>query len=256
MQRTTHLSVERALDILTAFMPQNEALGTQEISLKLDLHRSTVNRLLHVLASRGFLQQDPATRKFCLGPVIAHLGGALINSLSEGLLKIAVPFLDALRDRVGETVVLETAYNRDTVIAYLAEGLGPVRIKGTLGHHHLYNASAGAKAILAHSDSEFVESILSGKLQQLTPRTNTDRNKLLDEMRRIRKQGFAFDNEGSNIGISAFGCPIFNYEGKPVAAAVVAGPTQSVAWERRGDIVPLLKETAAAISEQLYYKSA
>ncbi|MFZ0451222.1 MAG: IclR family transcriptional regulator [Desulfatiglandaceae bacterium] len=252
-KHSTHLSIERALDILMAFMPHNQELGTQEISLKMGLHKSTVNRLLHVLNSRGFLQQNTVTKKFRLGSSIVHLGGAAAHSLNDDLTKIAMPFLDELRERVGETVVLEAASSEDTVIAYLAEGRGPVRIKGNIGNRHKYNAAAGAKAILAFSESEFVDRILAGKLHQQTPNSITDRIELLEEMKRTKEQGFSFEKEENNIGISAFGCPIFNWEGKPVAAAVVAGPSQSIMWERRLDIVPLLMETASTISERLYH---
>ena len=253
MQNKTHLSVERALDILLAFMEHNEALGTQEISLKMGLHKSTVNRLMHVLTSRGFLHQDITTRKFCLGPAIAHLGATLTRSLSEGLTRIAVPFIDSLRERVGETVVFETASSRDTVISYMAGGRGPIRIKGNIGQRHRYHAAAGAKAILAFSDTEFIESVLAGELQKRTPHTITDKDQLREEMRKVRTRGFSFEKEENNIGISGFGCPIFNYEDKPVAAVVIAGPNHNVSWAKRGDILPFLKETANAISEQLYH---
>ncbi len=254
MQNKTHQSVERALDILLAFMSQNEALGTQEISLKLDLHKSTVNRLMHVLTSRGFLHQDITTKKFCLGPAIANLGAELTSFLTQGLTRIAVPFIDALRDQVGETVVLETASSQDTVISYMAEGSGPLRIKGNVGWRQSYNAAAGAKAILAFSDSKMIESILAGKLSRKSPHTMTDIDRLRDDMRKTRKRGFSFEKDENNVGISGFGCPIFNYEEKPVAAVVVAGSTQNVTWARRGEIVPLMKETATAISGALYYE--
>jgi DNA-binding IclR family transcriptional regulator len=77
---------------------------------------------------------------------------------------------------------------------------------------------------------------------------------LVDQLQEIQRQGFAFDNEEVNIGINAVGAPIFNHEGKPVAAVVVAGLSQGITWEATSPIVSQLKHTAAKISSELYYK--
>ena len=66
--------------------------------------------------------------------------------------------------------------------------------------------------------------------------------------------GVAFDQEEIDEGTSALGAPIFNHEQIPVAAVVVAGPSQRVAWKEDSEMVSVLKETAAKISAQMYYK--
>jgi IclR family transcriptional regulator, KDG regulon repressor len=249
----THRSLEKALEILLAFLPHNAEMGTAELSEIVGFHRSTVNRLLHVLARYGFVEQNPDTKKFVLGHSIVDLGSAVQQSLSSNLTKIARPFIDALRTRLGETVVLEVATPTCTIMAYVAEGPGPIRLKETVGARHWYNAAAGAKSILANSSEEFQSRILGQKLTRFTSKTITNSKLLMRHLTEIRRQGFSFDDEERNNEIRAFGCPVFNHEKSPVCAVVVAGPAHRITWERRSEIVPSLKQTAADISAQLYY---
>jgi IclR family transcriptional regulator, KDG regulon repressor len=250
-KRETHRSLEKALEILLSFMPYNQEIGTLEVSEKTGFHKSTVSRLLHVLESFGFLQQNPRNKRFTLGPSIVDLGGAVNQSLNSHLIRAAIPYIDKLRNILGQTVVLEIGAPKNSIIGYMAEGEGPIRIKETVGGRHWYHAAAGAKSILAFSTKEFRESILQEKMIRCTPRTMTDQKKVEKELEKIRKRGFSFDNEERNIGIRAFGCPIFNREKKPVAAVVIAGSAQNITWSKRSQFVPRLKETAAEISFSL-----
>lgn len=254
--KTTHHSLEKALKLLLSFMPYNQQAGTLELSSRLGLEKSTVSRLLGVLESYGFLQQNLQTKKFTLGPSISELGWALNESLNSHLIRVAIPLVDQLRNSLEETIVLEVASGQSTIIGYMAEGPGPVRIKETIGGRHWYHAAAGAKAILAFSSVEFRDEILQQELIRCTPNTMVDRSALEKEMRLIRRQGFSFDDEERNIGIRAFGCPVFNHEGKPVAGLVAAGPIQRITWPRRSAIIPLLKEAATRLSEQLGYRES
>jgi DNA-binding IclR family transcriptional regulator len=253
-QISTHRSLEKALEILLAFMPQNPEIGTLELAQKLGFHPSTVNRVLHVLANYGFVEQNPDTRKFILGHSIVELGMAVHQSLSGRLTRIAIPHIEKLRNKLGETVVLEVAGSLHTTIAHIAEAPGPIRLKENVGASHGYNASAGAKSILAFSADGFREKILRMGLPRFTSRTITDPENLEKHLKEVRRRGFAFDDEERNTEIRAFGCPIFSHEKKPVASVVVAGPVHRITWERRDEIVPALKKTAADISAQLYYK--
>ncbi len=253
-QSSTHRSLEKALEILLAFVPYNTEMGTMEISGRLGFHSSTANRLLHVLEKHGFVQQNPDSKKFILGPSIVELGSAVQQSLSSSLTRIAIPFIEELRNALRETVVLEVAGATHTTIVHIGEGPGPVRIKEDVGARHGYNAAAGAKSILAHSSENFQKRILDQELPRFTTKTITDPEALVRHLKIIKRRGFAFDDEERNTDIRAFGFPIFNHEGRPVAALVVAGPAHRITWERRGEIVPVLKEAAARISRQLYFK--
>jgi DNA-binding IclR family transcriptional regulator len=250
---STHRAVEKALDILMVFVPHNPEMGTIELSARMGFHKSTTSRLLHVLAGKGFLQQNAQTKKFQLGPSALAVGSAIKRSLDTNLVHIAKPYMDDLRDSLKETIGLEVFSGTNTVLAYLSEGPHRTNLAGNVGDILSVHAAAGAKAILAFSPPEVRTRVLKGGFPALTPNTITDPKVLQREFQEIRRRGFSFDNEEHDIGTNAIGAPIFNNTGKPVAALVVAGPCQRIKRKFDSPIAVQLKETSAKISKLLYY---
>ena len=247
-------SIDKALIILSTFTPNNKEMGTIEISRKLGFHKATVSRILLNLKKHGYLQQNFKTKKFTLGPSILKLALSIHRSLNNNIVHFAKPYIDDLREKIKETVVLEVLSGENTIIAYIAEGPRPVRIAGTVGDILPAHVAAGAKAILAFSPPDVWKKFFNGNLTRFTDNTITDSKILYKEFVDIRRQGFSFDNEEHDVGINAIGAPIFNSDRQPVASVVVAGPSQRITWERDSSFVSLLKETAAEISAQLYYQ--
>jgi IclR family KDG regulon transcriptional repressor len=247
-------SIEKALEVLLAFTPYNEELGTGEISRMLGLHKATASRILRTLADKGFLQQDPDTRKFSLGPAASDIGRAYNSGLDSNLVQLSKPNIDELRGALGETVVLEVLSGSGTVMAYVAEGPQRVRIAGTVGDRLPVHAAAGAKAILAFSPPDTVEKFISGELPRFTPKTITNPAAYRRELARVRRSGYSTDEEEIDTGINAVGVPVFNQEGNPVAAVVVAGPAQRIRAKAGSETVLKAMKTAAAISQRLNYR--
>lgn len=247
-------AIEKALDILMAFTPYNQELGTGELSQILGLHKATTSRIVSTLTRKGFLQRNRHTKKYHLGPAAMSIAKALFNSLNTDMVVIARPYLEELRDRLGETVVFEVWSGDGTYIAHVAEGPQKVRIAGTVGDRLPPHAAAGAKAILAFSPRQVVEECLGKRLPRYTPRTITDRRELMEELLRVRKRGFAVDFEEIDLGINAVAAPVFNHQERPVAAVVVAGPSPRVTGRGNSTAVRLVRETAERISARLQLK--
>lgn len=246
-------SIEKALEVLLAFTPYNQEMGTGEISEKLGLHKATASRILNTLEQKGFLQRNPETRKFSLGPAVAYVGRAYSNGLGANLVHLAKPFLDALRNRLGETVVLEVLTGAGTVMAYVAEGPQRVRIAGTVGDRLPVHAAAGSKAVLAFSPPELVEKLLEGGMERFTANTITEKAVFLKQLDQVRQRGYSVDREEIDVGINAVGAPVFDHAGEAVAAVVVAGPAQRITGKRDSRVVVGVKETAEEISRRLGY---
>lgn len=246
-------SIDKALMILTSFVPYNQEMGTMEISIKLGFHKATASRILQNLVKRGFLIQNSQTKKYILGPSVIDLARAVNISLKTNLVHIAKPFVDDLRDRLKETIIFEVLSGETTFMAYVAEGPRLVRLAGSIGDRVPLHASAGAKALLAFSPKDVRKRLLNGKLYRFTRHTITDKKKLNFQLDEIRRKGVAFDQEEIDEGTSAVGAPIFNHEDKPLAALVVAGPPQRITSNNGHQLVTELKTAAAKISAQLYY---
>jgi len=245
-EKTT--AIEKALQILLAFSPHNEELGTTEVSRLLGFHKATTSRILLTLAEHGFLQQDPATRRFSLGPSVHTLGLALMRSLDTDFVQIAKPYVDALRDEIDEAVGLERLSGTGTVWVYSAESSRLHAIAGEVGGRLPFNAGAGAKIMLAFSPAATQEAFLRQKLVPLTPATITDPAQLRRQLQECRARGFSIDRDEVEIGIGALGAPILDCNGRACAAVVVVAPTRRLPVSPESPLVAALKRTAAAIT--------
>ncbi len=252
-QSPSHKSLERALALLSAFEPQNNEMGTVELSKLSGVHKSTVSRLLKVLTAYEFLQQNPSTKKYSLGPAVIRLSRSLNQSLKTNLVQIAKPHIDRLRYKLKETVILEILAGENMVLAYIAEGPRIVRLAGDIGDRVAFHAAAGAKAFLAFCSPEVRKKLVGTRLRRLTRNTITDPGKLQTQMEEIRRKGYAIDQEELDEGTMAVGVPIFYHDKKPIGAVVVAAPPQRMSGEHRESIISSLKETAKDISRHFYY---
>ncbi len=251
---STHAAVEKALRILLAFTPQNEGLGTQELSEKQGLHKSTTNRLLKVLEKHGFVEQDAETKKYQLGRSAVQIGRAVVQSLDTRLVSIARPYVHNLRDQLNEGVALEVWAGDTTVLSYAVEGPRLVRVSADLGQRMPVHVAAGARAIMAFLPPEIVDELLRQQFTRYTRKTVTDPRVIKRRLKDVRKAGVAFDYGELDADMQGMAAPVFNYSQRPVAAIVTVGPAsrmKAVMGSKKTTF--LLKETAANISSRLYY---
>jgi len=249
-----YLSVQKAIEILMAFTPHGREMGTIEISRNLDLNKSTVSRILGVLANHNLLQQNPDSKKYILGEGAAAIGRAMGRSLSARLVDIAQPYMNRLRDAVRESVSLEVLTGDRVVIGAEAPGPAATRVAFNTGDKTPFHVASGAKAILAFSSQEMIDYHISGKLARYTEHTITDPARIKKQFREIVKEGVAFDCEEYGLDVYSIGAPIFNHVQKPVAAVSVCSVASRMTPGRKSEIVSHVKATASEISERLFYK--
>ena len=246
-------STEKALKILKAFTPQNHEMGTLELSRKIGIHKSTVSRLLQVLASNEFLQQNPETKKYLLGKAAAEIGHAVINSLNNDLVNIARPFLVELSEQVNESVALEQLSGTNIILASHVEGRRHIRFSFSPGEQLPINVAAGAKAILAFCPAEFVDNCMKKKFVRFNERTIVSKKKYREILKQVYQTGIAYDRGERYEDTFAIATPIFNHSGAPVAAVVVAGPAFRMVSEFLDAAIAPLKNAAAQISQRLFH---
>lgn len=244
-------SIEKALEILLSFTPDNRPLRTVEISNRLGMNKATVNRILITMRNKGFVAQDQTTRRYRLGPSTVLLSRAVKQSLNGRLVALAKPYLDGLRDKVGETVHLEVLYDGRIFLTYSAGGTRQLTVTPRVGDRMAINANAGAKAVMALCPQEMIEKHLAGTLMKFTTRTVTDPNTILREYEEIRTTGFAYDKGEYDDDVYAVAAPIFNHEDQVVAAVVILAPSFRMSGSIESGSLELLKDTAVDITDRL-----
>jgi DNA-binding IclR family transcriptional regulator len=86
-------------------------------------------------------------------------------------------------------------------------------------------------------------------LPRFTDNTLTDGEKLRHEIEAVRAQGYAFDNEEAEKGVSCIGAGIFNAEGRLVAGLSVSAPSDRL----KRDWAPQVRQVADKISRAIGY---
>ena len=132
-------------------------MGTVELANLFEMNRSTVSRMLTVLKRQGLVLQNPESKKYSLGPMVASLSTAYQSSFQPRLTLIAKSYLDNLRNELENTVVLALPQDNGMVIAYVTEGLGPLKVVAEVGEKRHFHSTAGGKCILAFSPAHRIE---------------------------------------------------------------------------------------------------
>lgn len=244
-------SIEKALRIIRLLANHYEGLGTIEISEQLGLSTSTASRMLILLAKEDFVRKNPVGKKYVLGNTILEIGRFYQRHLGSQLIPISRPYIDALRDTVEESAILEIMTNEGMVILYRASGPNVISVSVKAGTIVPLHISPGARAILAFSPPEVVDRYLKIELPKYTAKTITDREKLKKSFKEIREKGVAFASGEYNIELNSMGAPVFNREKKPIAAVVVTMPRYRAKLHKKEDLVSYVKETASKISKQV-----
>lgn len=244
-------SVERALSIIEALSRKSQGYGCTELGQLLNLHKSTVHRLLSTLQAYGFAEKDPDTERYKLGAKIIYLGLEALNSLD--FRKVTIPYMRELVDISRETVQLAVLDGGEILI--VERDHSPEAITVNLGLRGQVHCTAEGKVLLAHCPRENAVSILkSREMRQYTINTITDVNQMISHLEKVRSQGFAINAEEMVEGVRAIAAPVYNHNGKVIAALSITGPSSRLSLERIYRLVNVLKETCTSISMQMGYR--
>lgn len=239
-------SIERALRILEELAEENEGLGVTELSKRLDLHKSTVHRILTTLLTFEYVEQDTITERYRLGIKLLYLGGSILERLD--LRKEAGSIIRQLALDVNETVHLVIPEGHQVVYIDKYEGNRTIRMYSQIGRKSPMHASAVGKAILAFSSKKLLEEILELGLKKYTENTITDPEKFKTHLMEVKKQGYAVDNEEREEGIRCVAAPIFGYNNNVIGAISISGPTVSVTEDRVEELSEKVIDSAKEIS--------
>ncbi len=245
-------SVQHALDILNLYEESQAEIGNNDIAKMLAMDPGTVAGLVYTLKLNHYLDQNPDNRKYRLGMKLAERASVLLNQID--LRKIAAPFLEELRQWSGESINL--AIRDQTEVVYIERLMGhhSLGIRSELGKRACVHSTALGKAILASMIPEEIQAVLANyAFIPVTPNTITNSNDFLKELDRVRKTGYAIDEEENELGGRCLAAPIFNNSGVPVAAVSISVPVQRLPRDQISAYGTRIKKAAIEISRNLGY---
>lgn len=242
-------AVDRALDILLCFNSNENALSMTQIAERVDIHKSTVHRLLATLEAKRFLQRDKGTGLYRLGFQLVELASLVLMDMD--LPRWAGPYLQRLADDCGETVDL-AALDGDHVI-YLQVVDSPQRLKiaAAVGQRLPAFCTATGKAFLAFLPADQVNKILALGQPRYTDGTLTTPADLQRDLAATRERGFAMSEQEFESDINAVAAPIRDASGYPIGAIAIVGPAFRLPRERMLSLGRQVLAATEAISHEV-----
>jgi IclR family transcriptional regulator, KDG regulon repressor len=242
--KTNVRAVERALDILLCFTDSTD-LGLSEIASRLSLHKSTVHRLLATLENKGFLIRDAQTEKYRLGFRIWELSANLTHS--DDPATVLLPEMERLRDLVGETISLYVRDGNERIRIQAVQSNQPIRRVAPIGARMPLFVGASSKVLVAYAEPEVLQAVLNDPNWP----DSIDREAYLEQLEQIRAQGFATSVEERELGAAAVAAPIFNRNGKLLAAIAASGPSNRLTPEKMREFARPIMEAAYRMGKMM-----
>jgi IclR family transcriptional regulator, acetate operon repressor len=238
-------AVERAIEILEAFSKKS-SMSVLEIQKIVGLSRPTLYRILETLASKGFIRAHGTPQRFSLDYAVGRLAQIWLSGLDA--VAAARPMLERLHEESKETVGLMMLRNQQSMcvlelpsphILAMSRGIGP------MGH---LSRGATGKAVLAFADSEILKTTLR------TLPKDVDRKRLLDDLAKIRRDGFRISRGEVIAGAIAIAAPYFDYSHRVAGAMAVYAPEARVTEDWVARMTKRIVASAAELSAVLGHK--
>lgn len=244
-------SVTTAIHLMKAFSEEEPELGISELAKRLRIAKSTVHRLAMALLDEGLLEQNPDTGRYRLGIGLFSLGSQVrtrIDVASE-----AKVYLNDLRAEHNENARLAILNRRNVVFIHDFESNDPVRLRSITGQSRPAHCTAEGLCLLAGLPSSALEAFLAEPLAARTPATLTNPDDLVERLRRVRRVGYATEDEECDVGARCIAVPVFQADGRIVAAIGLAGPRLRLKKSQFPQLADSLITAARRLSERLGY---
>lgn len=247
--------LDRAFRILS-LLADGQPRVLAEIAECIELNTSTTFRLLSTLTYYRYLKRNEKTGQYKLG--LACLELAMGYTSSDNLREVALPELEALRDETKETVHLAVLDRMQVVYIEKIPGLHAIGLMSSgVGRRAPAYCTGVGKALLAYQNEEHVREYYRKKgFLSFTSTTITDINQLQQQLHKVRSQGYALDNGEHEDEVRCVAAPIFDREGKAIAAISISGPALRMdPITENHELIERIVDTAAKISNQLGYSA-
>ena len=244
------LSLDKSLLVLEAIFQYREGIGTRALAAKLEINVASVHNIAQTFCQRGYLWQDPKTKAFHPGIRIMLLGRhpSYLRSLSNA----AADIVNAVAESLNESVMLSTINHGRVLNLKYVPCTQALRVQEDEDiSDRSYATGVGKVLLAALEDSEFESYLHETELLQLTPQTFATPERLRQELKKVREQGFAQTCDEYDEGVSAVAVPIFDPWNRVVASIGASAPT--VRLESKSQINATLEElrkAACAIEKQ------
>ncbi len=245
-ERTSIQVISRAAEVLRTLEHETAGLSLGVIAGRVNLARSTVQRIVASLVEEKFLMPASSNGRVKLGPALVRLG----RSATTDMVGLARPYLVELSRTVGETVDLSILSDNQAIFIDQVAGSHRLAAISRVGTAFPLHSTANGKALLACLPKERRRTLLRRPLANDTDATITDPELLEQQVRATIASGIAYDIEEHTDGICAVGTALLDAFDRPLALSI---PVPKTRYDR---IEFMLKEPLIATRDDIVKRVA
>lgn len=243
-------SVRRGLEILEFLLQRGEPATVAAIVTALQIPKSTAYELVRTLSEAGYLEPARRGAGLYLGRKLFELGMAYRSQVD--LLRDGSQIVEELRDATGETVQLSVLENDMMLVLLKEEGSRSIRIISRVGSRVPVNWAAAGRLLVSDLDDATLAALLKRSVRQSpTGRSITDVPKLIQQIRKFRRQGYATELNETNEHAGCVAAPVIDGNGRCVAAISIVAPEHRLGKQNREELIGRVAEAAAKLSSRL-----
>ncbi len=248
-------AVDYALQIIELFAKSNKELGITDISNSLYINKNAVSRIIESLLENNWIYlSNSASKKYRLTMKPFSLMSASVEK--DYMLKISNPILSKVRNETRDSVYFGVRNGNNVLYLLHYDSLKEVRVSGRVGGEYPLHLSAPGKVLLAYGSKSDISDYFAKNPKSQTPNSIKNVEEFELEAERIKKAGYATDNEEFSKGIICVACPIYDSEGQVVASV---GISSLIIYDDIDSLIsnkyPILRQAAEEISNKLGFSS-
>ena len=240
----------KSMAVLSAILNAAKPPSLNDIAEQTDLPRPTVFRVVKQLEETLLITRAPDGDKYLVGPTLMSLATDALSAFMHASPVRSI--LSALVHDVGETCNLGVL-DRDSVV-YIdrVECSWPFRLQIGIGSHVSLHATAIGKLLVAHLPTRTRRRLINTTpLQRFTDKTMTDPKELETEFKKIRRQGFACNNEENTLGLIGIAVPVYDARNRVVAGLSLHAPVARLSMQGALTKLDRFRETARQIEQAM-----
>jgi DNA-binding IclR family transcriptional regulator len=224
-------------------------LTLKEISEETSINKSTALRFLTHLETEGYVNRDPKGA-YRVGDKLLQPGAR--SNLEVNLREVAQAPLRELWRITRETVNLGVLDGTEVIYLDCLESPQSFRLVANAGTRVVAYRTALGKAMLAYFAAERRKTVAGSFVYEaFTAKTVTTPERFLSELEKVRKRGYAIDDEESVLGVRCLAAPVLSAKQEPLAGVSISGPTARMSDDKLPEFVAAIRAAAQAISSRL-----
>jgi IclR family KDG regulon transcriptional repressor len=238
--------VDKTLEIIEYMYERGGEIGISQISKELNMPKATIFRILTTLKKWDYVEKTEDQDKYMLGKSFIKVGSKVASETT--ITSIAVPLINKLAKKIGESINLGILHNCEVVTVYNTKGEDFYLISNLIPVFPLNCSAMGKLFLLEFSDEKLKEYFDSNKPEVRTVNSVADLEGFLKLKKEIEREGVSYDREEYEYGLSCIAAPINDMQGNIIAAISISGPTTRLSYKGIDNLKDLLVLTTEEIS--------